>query len=153
MLKLMANKVLAFTQGEKDAKGRLIKEKTKIGFCTLPDWVEKDKYYQMAVKDNSITSFTASADDENVLKAQERLAALKEEIKALEEKRELLATAPAATAPASTATAPVHAETLAEKIDAKDVEKIDARGVEKIESIDAEIEARKEEVKGVKKSA
>jgi hypothetical protein len=144
MLKLMANKVLAFTQGEKDAKGRLIKVKTKVGFCTLPDWVEQDDYYKLAISDGSITSFTASADDENVLKAQQRLAALKEEIKALEEKKESLV-APAATAPASTATvsAPVMAETLAEKIDAKDVEKI--------ESIDAELEARKEEVRGVKK--
>ena len=145
MLKLMANKVLAFTQGEKDAKGRLIKVKTKVGFCTLPDWVEQDDYYKLAISDGSITSFTSSADDENVLKAQERLAALKEEIKALEEKRELLATAPAATAPVSAATvsAPASAETPAEKIDAKDAEKI--------ESIDAELEARKEEVRGAKK--
>jgi hypothetical protein len=145
MLKLMANKVLAFTQGEKDAKGRLIKVKTKVGFCTLPDWVEQDDYYKLAISDGSITSFTASADDENVLKAQQRLAALKEEIKALEEKKESLVAAPTATAPAATVTASVPAETSTEKIDAKDVEKI--------ESIDAELEARKEEVRGVKKSA
>jgi hypothetical protein len=129
MLKLLANKILAFTQGEKDAKGQLIKEKTKIGFCTLPNWVENDDYYKMAVRDGSIKPFISSADDENVLKAQERLASLQDEIKALEEKKESLITAPV----------------LAEKIDAKDVEKI--------ESIGAELEARKEEVKGTKKSA
>ena len=143
MLKLMANKVLAFTQGEIDAKGRLIKVKTKVGFCTLPDWVEQDDYYKLAISDGSITSFTASADDENVLKAQERLAALKEEIKALEEKRESLIAVPAASASTSTVPAPASAETPAEKIDAKDAEKI--------ESIDAELEARKEEVRGAKK--
>jgi len=92
MLKVLANKILGFTNGDKDKKGNLIVIKTKIGFCELPNWVEKTKYYKDACKDGSLRAFESSASSENVLKEQEKLQALKDEIKALEEKRDLLNT-------------------------------------------------------------
>ncbi|MDQ7094208.1 hypothetical protein REC12_11470 [Desulfosporosinus sp. PR] len=91
MIKVLANKVLAFNCGEKDAKGNIIRHCTKVGFCELPDWVEKDPYFQAAITDKSILSVGASSESESVLKEMERLEALKAEVKAMEEKRDLLA--------------------------------------------------------------
>ena len=93
MIRVLANKVLAFPNpnGEKDAKGNLIKVKTKVGYCPLPDWVEADPYYKMAVADGSIKSFNASSNDEETLKLQEKREALRKEIALLEEKRNHMA--------------------------------------------------------------
>lgn len=90
-IKVLADKVLAFDRGEHDRNGVLIQERTKIGFNTLPAWVEKTDLYKAAVADGSLKSFNSSADSEAVLKEQEKLAALRDEIKALEEKRDMLA--------------------------------------------------------------
>ena len=92
MIKVLADKVLGFHNGDRDKNGNLIVHKTKIGFCELPDWVEKTHYFQAAVKDGSIKPFEAPKESEKVLKELERLQAIKDEIKALEEKKELLET-------------------------------------------------------------
>jgi len=91
MIKVLANKVLAFSQGEKDSKGNLIREKTKVGFCELPDWVQEDLYFKAAVRDKSILAVGSSSESETVLKEMEKLEALRSEIAALEEKRDLMA--------------------------------------------------------------
>lgn len=92
MIKVLADKILGFHNGEKDKNGNLIIHKTKIGFCELPDWVEKTNYYKAAIADGSLKPFQNSASSEEVLKEQEKLQALRDEIKALEEKKELLST-------------------------------------------------------------
>jgi len=90
-IKVLADKILAFDRGEKDREGQLIKVKTKIGFCELPDWVEKTDYFKLATADGSLKAFTSPGESEAVLKEQEKLAALKAEVFALEEKRDLMA--------------------------------------------------------------
>jgi len=90
MVKVLANKVLAFDRGEKDRDGRLVTEKTKIGFCELPDWVAGTDYFKAAVADGSIKEFTSASESETVLKEMEKLEAIKAEIATLEEKRDLL---------------------------------------------------------------
>ena len=92
MIKVLADKVLGFHNGELDKNGNLVIHKTKIGFCELPDWVEETQYYKAAINDGSLKPFQNSASDEEVLKEQEKLQALRDEIKALEEKRDLLNT-------------------------------------------------------------
>ena len=89
-IKVLADKILAFDRGEKDREGQLIKVKTKIGFCELPDWVEKTDYYKLATADGSLKAFTSPGESEAVLKEQEKLAALKAEVAAMEEKRDLM---------------------------------------------------------------
>lgn len=91
-IKVLADKVLGFRNGDKDPRGNLIVYKTKIGFCELPDWVEKNDYYNAAILDGSLKPFQNAASSEEVLKEQEKLEALRQEIKALEEKKELLST-------------------------------------------------------------
>lgn len=92
MIKVLADKVLGFHNGEKDSHGNLKVVKTKIGFCELPDWVEKNDFYKKAINDGSLKPFKNFGESEEVLKEQERLQALRDEIKALEEKKELLNT-------------------------------------------------------------
>lgn len=92
-IKVLADKVLAFQNGERDKKGNLVMHKTKIGFSELPDWVAKTPYYKAAILDGSLKPFTNPQSDEKILKAQETLKKLNEEIKAAEEKKEMLATA------------------------------------------------------------
>lgn len=92
MIKVLADKVLGFHNGDKDKKGNLIIHKTKIGFCELPDWVKKTKYYKDAIADGSLKPFQNATSSEDVLKEQEKLKALRDEIKSLEEKRDLLNT-------------------------------------------------------------
>jgi hypothetical protein len=92
MIRVLADKVLGFDNGEKDSHGNLKIHKTKIGFCELPDWVAKNEYYKKAIKDGSLKPFEKSSQSEEVLKGQEKLEALRQEIKALEEKKELLKT-------------------------------------------------------------
>lgn len=92
MIKVLADRSLAFSNGERDRNGSLIHVKTKPGFCELPEWVEKHPYFQMAVKDGCIKPYKNTFDSEAVLKEQEKLQALRDEIKALEEKKELLNT-------------------------------------------------------------
>lgn len=89
-IKVLADKVLEFDRGELDGKGKLITVRTKIGFNELPDWVGKTDYYKAAAKEGSLKSFTSASQSEEVLKEQEKLAALKAEVAALEEKRDLL---------------------------------------------------------------
>lgn len=93
MIKVLANKVLAFDRGEKDKDGRLMTVTTKIGFCELPDWVGETDYFKAASADGSLKAFVSSADSEAVLKEQERLEAIRAEVAALEEKRDLLSAA------------------------------------------------------------
>lgn len=93
MIKVLADKVLAFDRGEKNGDGQVVTVKTNIGFCELPDWVAETDYFKAATKDGSLKAFTSPGESENVLKEQERLAAIKAEIKALEEQRDLLAVA------------------------------------------------------------
>jgi len=89
MIKLLADKVFAFDRGEKDKQGRLIRYKTKIGFCELPNWVADTDLFKMAVKEGSIKSFVDSSKSESVLKEQEN-AQLKKRLAALEEENALL---------------------------------------------------------------
>lgn len=91
MIKVLADQVLAFDNGEKDRTGKLIQVKTTIGFCELPDWVEDHEYFQMAKKAGIIKPFKDSSRSEDVLKDMERKQALEAEIKELEEKRDMLA--------------------------------------------------------------
>lgn len=91
MIKVLANKVLAFDRGEKDREGQLKKVKTNIGFCELPDWVAQTDYFKAATADGSLKAFTSPGESEAVLKAQEKLAAINAEIFAMEEKRDLMA--------------------------------------------------------------
>ena len=93
MIKVLSDKILGFHNGDLDKNGNLVIHKTKIGFCELPDWVEKTNYYKLAIADGTLKPFQNSASSEEVLKGQEKLQALKDEIKALEEKRDLLNTA------------------------------------------------------------
>jgi hypothetical protein len=90
MLKVLADKVLAFTRGEKDGEGHEIEVKTKIGFCDLPDWVAETSFFKLAKLDGSVKGFTSVAEGDQALKDQEKATALREEIAALEEKRDLL---------------------------------------------------------------
>lgn len=90
MIKVLADKVLGFHNGDLDSKGNLIIVKTKIGFCELPDWVAETDYFKAATKDGSLRPFESANSSEAVLKEQEKLQALRDEIKALEEKRDLL---------------------------------------------------------------
>ena len=92
MIKVLADKILGFHNGDLDKNGNLVIHKTKIGFCELPDWVEETNYYKAAITDGSLKPFQNSASSEEVLKEQEKLQAIKDEIKALEEKKELLST-------------------------------------------------------------
>jgi len=89
-MKVLADKVLGFHNGELDKQGNLEIHRTTIGFCELPDWVAKDNYFKLAKADGSIKPFQNSASSEQVLKDQEKAQALKDEIKSLEEKRDLL---------------------------------------------------------------
>ena len=89
-VKVLANKILAFDQGEKDANGVLKTVRTNIGFCELPNWAAETDYFKLAESDGSITSFTSPGEPETVLKEQEKLAAIRAEIKAAEEKLDLM---------------------------------------------------------------
>jgi len=92
-IKVLANKVLAFDQGEKNREGQVVSVKTNIGFCELPDWVAETDYFKAATLDGSLKAFTSPGEPEAVLKEQEKLAALKAEIAALEEQKDLLGSA------------------------------------------------------------
>lgn len=94
MIKVLADKILAFDRGEKDKKGHLVTVKTKIGFCELPDWAAETDYFKAAIAEGSLKPFQSSGDSEAVLKAQEKLTALKAEIADLEEKKMAMVGAP-----------------------------------------------------------
>jgi len=89
-IKVLADKVLAFDRGEKNDKGALKTVRTTIGFCELPDWTAETDYFKLAQADGSIKSFTSPGEPETVLKEQEKLAAIRAEIKAAEEKLDLM---------------------------------------------------------------
>lgn len=90
MIKVLADKVLGFSNGDRDKNGALVMVKTTIGFCELPDWVGETQYYKLALAEGSLKPFSSPGESEDVLKAQEKLQALQDEIKALEEKKDLL---------------------------------------------------------------
>ena len=80
MIKVLADKVLQFDRGEKTSEGKLIVEKTKIGFCSLPDWVGETEYYQLAVKEGSIkpiSSDTSVSDQQKIADLEKQVAELK----------------------------------------------------------------------------
>lgn len=80
MIKVLADKTLQFDRGEKDSKGALIVEKTKIGFCSLPDWVAETDYYKLAVAEGSIkpiSSDTSVSDQQKIADLEKQVADLK----------------------------------------------------------------------------
>ena len=85
MIKVLANALLEFANGEE-------KVKTSIGFCTLPDWVAETQYYKTAVLYGQINPVEDSSPkaQEEMLKQQENIEALKAEAKALEERLEVV---------------------------------------------------------------
>ena len=85
MVRVLANKALEFSDGSEKAK-------TVIGFCQLPDWVNKDPYFKAAILDGSLKAFEGSSDktQEDMLKDEERAATLKAEIAELEAKKAIL---------------------------------------------------------------
>lgn len=89
MIKILANKCLAFERGEKDKYGALKYVKVHVGFNEIPDWVEQTDFYQAAVKDKSIQVVSAHK-DEDALKLQEKHKAYEDKIRALEEENEKL---------------------------------------------------------------
>lgn len=77
MIKVLANRCLAFDRGERNASGALIREKTTIGFCSLPDWVGETDYFKAAIKDGSLqmVSQTSSVSDaERIAQLEKQLA-------------------------------------------------------------------------------
>ena len=103
MLKVLADKVLAFNRGERDRDGQVVEVKTTVGFCELPDWVAETNYFKTASLDGSVKAFTSVSEGDQALKDQEKAADLRAEIAALEEKRDLLLASGDATDPADTA--------------------------------------------------
>jgi hypothetical protein len=89
VIKVLANRVVNFEDGEVDRHGQKVRVSTAIGFCELPDWVEKTPYYKMAIKDGVLQTFTASSESEQVQKLNEQAEALKKEIRMLEEQKAL----------------------------------------------------------------
>jgi hypothetical protein len=89
MIKVLSDKVFAFDRGEKNAKGQLIRYKTVIGFCELPDWVADTDLFKLATKEGSLKPFSDSSKDEVKLKEQEN-EQLKKKLAALEEENLLL---------------------------------------------------------------
>jgi hypothetical protein len=81
MVRCLSNAVLEFDNG---AGGKAV---TSIGFCELPDWVEKTEFYQMAAKSKIITPFKGH-DDEKALKkneaTQKELAEVRAKLEAAE---------------------------------------------------------------------
>lgn len=84
-MKVLANKVLAFNNGELNSKGELVEYKTKVGFCELPDWVAQTEYFKLATLDGSIKAFESTTDKamEEAKKKDEEIERLKAEIEAL----------------------------------------------------------------------
>jgi len=85
MIKVLATKSLEFSNGSEKAK-------TVIGFCSLPNWVQKDPYFKAAVLEGSIKTFESTSDKalEDIKKDEEKAAALKAEIEELEAKKAAL---------------------------------------------------------------
>jgi hypothetical protein len=80
MIKVLANKVLAFDRNEKTKTGELIQEKTKIGFCSLPDWVGETDYFKLAVGDKSLSVVsmdTSVTDQQKIADLEKEVADLK----------------------------------------------------------------------------
>lgn len=90
MLKVLSNKVFSFSRGERDSRGHLLRNKTIIGFCDLPDWVADTDLYKMAVKEGSIQPVNAMSKSENYVKANEEIEALRAEIEDLKQQKLLL---------------------------------------------------------------
>lgn len=83
MINVLADKALEFTHPEDKNE----KASTVVGFCTLPDWVENTKFFQLAKGEGSIKPFQGTSDKamEDVLKLQEKdeeIAKLKAELAA-----------------------------------------------------------------------
>lgn len=87
MIKVLANKVFGFSRGERDTKGKLTREKTKIGFCELPDWVASTDLFKLAVKDKSIQPVESTYKSEETVKQNEELEKLRAEVLALKQEK------------------------------------------------------------------
>lgn len=83
MIKVLANRCLEFDNG-------IEKVRTQIGFCELPGWVSTTPYFKAAIVDGSLKSFESNSPkiQEEILKGEEAIKALKDEYTALEEKIE-----------------------------------------------------------------
>jgi hypothetical protein len=90
MLKVLSNKVFSFSRGERDSKGHLLRNKTTIGFCDLPDWVEETDLYKLAVKEGSIQPVTSTTKSENFVKQNDEIEKLRAEVEALKQKNFML---------------------------------------------------------------
>lgn len=86
MLKVFADKVFRFSRGERNSSGHLMSHTTKIGFCELPDWVEKTDLFQLALKDKAIRVVESASSDEQAVKEHEELLQLRAELAELKQK-------------------------------------------------------------------
>ena len=80
MVKVLSNRVLAFDGNDRDAKGNIIRVKTVIGFCTLPDWVAETDYFKAAIKDKSlqlVSTETSVSDQQRIADLEKELAEIK----------------------------------------------------------------------------
>jgi hypothetical protein len=87
MIKVFSNRKLAFNRGEKDSKGNLVRVIAPVGFGELPDWVENDSYFQLALKDGTIKQYTSTAESKQIETESEKLSALRAEVAELEAKK------------------------------------------------------------------
>ena len=106
MIRVLADQVMAFSRGEKDAQGTDISVKTKLGFCELPDWVGEHHYFKSGVAAKVLHVVGSGESAEEVLKSQEKKAELEAEIADLEAKKESLKTPEPAPRPQSGKQAP-----------------------------------------------
>ena len=81
MIKCLSDRVFQFGEGKQVVE-------TKIGFCELPDWVEKDDYFKMVVENKLLRPFNGSETvlPEKIAASEERVKALDIEILTLEDK-------------------------------------------------------------------
>ena len=90
MIRVLADQVMSFSSGEKDARGTDISVKTKLGFCELPDWVAEHHYFKAGVAAKVLRIVGSGESSEDVIKAQEKKEELQAEIAELETKKEAL---------------------------------------------------------------
>ena len=71
MIKALASKTLAFSDGSVKPNGMPAEVIAHLGFCELPDWVADTDLFKMAVEEGSLKPFVSSGESEAVLKAAE----------------------------------------------------------------------------------
>jgi hypothetical protein len=74
MIKVLASKKLAFQSDSIGKDGFPVEVTTKVGFCELPDWVEKTDLFKAAVAEGSLKQFKDSNESEKVQKKAESVA-------------------------------------------------------------------------------